>query len=774
MLPRGARPAPGPVTGSGMSTDIAARRPVRVLHVLKYYRPAFTGEGVFLERSSAVMQELAPEVEHELLVTHTPAPADPDAGAACSTLRRVTYLCDRPLGALALHLRLVWWMLRNLPRFRTVHVRTHADWYFASYALARLFGRRLVLSATLDDSLPVLVANYRARLRPIARRAFGLFHAFVGISPKLDAETRRLAPAAKCHLIPCGITAPPQPPEARARIRAAIGAAPEDPVLLFVGGLVERKDPLCLIEALPRLRARHPGLRLMLVGPPLDPDYVAHLHATAARLGVAKAVHFAGEQRDPHPWFAAADILVFASRLEGFGTVVPEGMAHGLPVVVRRLPGVNDSFVFEGRTGFLFDDTDGLVAAVDRLAGEPALRRRIGAAARHFAKDEFGMRGIARRYLDVYGLGARVLGPPFADLPETGLASSASVLDRRFHAPVETPAAMQPLLLTTVDAEESFDWSGDFSREADDVRAMAAQHLAHRVFDRHGVVPIYLVDYPVATQEAGCAPLRELLRDGRCDIGAQLHPWVNPPFLEEISRHNSYVGNLPTALEYEKARRLTEAIAERLGVQPRIFRTGRFGAGRRTGDILKRLGYQVDSSLSVCWPPEGTDWQHGLWAFSAQPHWIDRERTLMEIPASAALVGRLAASQGRRLAPVVFHPLMQRLPLGAALARLGLLERIRLSPEGITLAEAKRLVRHMAAEGHRVFVVTYHSPSLEPGNTPYTRTADDVRRLLDWLDAFYTFFREEIGGRPATWQEVRFGAARSAAVAPAPSLTPAG
>lgn len=69
--------------------------------------------------------------------------------------------------------------------------------------------------------------------------------------------------------------------------------------------------------------------------------------------------------------------------------------------------------------------------------------------------------------------------------------------------------------------------------------------------------------------------------------------------------------------------------------------------------------------------------------------------------------------------------------------------------------EAKRLVRQMRANRHRFFVPTDHSPSLEPGNTPYTRTADDVRRLLARLDDFYTFFREEIGGRPVRWQEVR-------------------
>lgn len=758
-----------------MSGEARTRRRDRVLHVLKYYRPAFTGEGVFLERSSAVMQELAPGVEHELLVTHTPAPADPAAEAACSTLGRVTYLCPRPLGALARHLRLVWWMLLNLHRYRTVHVRTHADWYFLSYLLARLLGRRLLLSATLDDSLPVLVSQYRPRLRPLARRAFGLFHAYVGISPKLDAETRRLAPAGRCHLVPCGITAPPQTPETRARIRAAIGAEPGDPVMLFVGGLCARKDPLFLIEALPRLRADHPRLRLVLVGPEVEPAYAAALRETAARLGVAGAVVFAGEQRNPHPWFAAADILAFASRLEGFGTVVPEGMAHGLPVVVRHLPGVNDSFVLEGRTGFLFADEDGFVAAAGRLLGDPALRRRIGAAAREFARATFGMRGIAARYLGLYGLSDRMVGPPFSELPETGLGCTASVIDTRFHAPADPVPEAGPLVLTTVDAEEAFDWSGPFSRDAADVRSMASQHLAHRVFDRHGVVPVYLVDYPVAAQAFGRAPLQELLRDGRCDIGAQLHPWVNPPFLESVGEHNSYVGNLPAALEYEKARRLTEVIADAFGTVPRIYRTGRFGAGQRTGDILKRLGYLVDSSVSVCWPPEGVEWQRGRWPVSARPHWIDRERTLLEVPASAGLVGRLAARPGQRLAPLAFHPVAQRLAVSAALARLGLLERIRLSPEGMTIGEARRLVRHMLAEGHRVFVVTYHSPSLAPGNTPYTRSGDDVRRFLDWLDAFYTFFREEAGGRPATWQEVRFGpeARRPATPAQAAPLHPA-
>jgi hypothetical protein len=61
----------------------------------------------------------------------------------------------------------------------------------------------------------------------------------------------------------------------------------------------------------------------------------------------------------------------------------------------------------------------------------------------------------------------------------------------------------------------------------------------------------------------------------------------------------------------------------------------------------------------------------------------------------------------------------------------------------------------MAARGHKVFVLTYHSPSLEPGNTPYVRTEADLAKFLRWLDEFYDYFTHEIGGVCATWREVR-------------------
>src|SRR3546814_2509445 len=61
-----------------------------------------------------------------------------------------------------------------------------------------------------------------------------------------------------------------------------------------------------------------------------------------------------------------------------------------------------------------------------------------------------------------------------------------------------------------------------------------------------------MVDYPVLESEAAMALLRQWVAEDACDVGAQLHPWVNPPHEEDVTTANSYVGTLPEALERAK------------------------------------------------------------------------------------------------------------------------------------------------------------------------------------------------------------------------------
>jgi len=98
--------------------------------------------------------------------------------------------------------------------------------------------------------------------------------------------------------------------------------------------------------------------------------------------------------------------MVFASHEEGFGTVVIEAMAYGLPVVARHLPGVNDTFVEQGRSGFLFTRDAEFQVHVDQLLRAGPSRREMGAHGRAFVSARYNIVDIAARYLKLYGFPA--------------------------------------------------------------------------------------------------------------------------------------------------------------------------------------------------------------------------------------------------------------------------------------------------------------------------------------------------------------------------------
>ena len=381
-----------------------ARRPGktgRVLHLLKVFRPDFTGAGIFLERATLLFDQLAPGVEHDLLVVETPRPATPVR--ALSRLRNIVYLQNAQRSAWRTEFALVIWLLRNARHYDVVHFHTHADRFLLGYALAKLLGKRLVMTATLDDSAPRLIGTYRPFYRPLVRTILRLFDAFIAISPKLHQESLPILGPDKVHFIPIGVAIPSAPDKDRQANRTAHGLSAEDVVLIFVGGICARKDPMFLVEQMPAICKFSPHAKLIIVGPILESDHYARMLAYIEEHNLKDQVVFKGEVLDPYPFFAIADIVVFASHLEGFGCAVTEGMAHGLPAVVRHLPGVNDLFIRDGETGFFFTSPEEYLSAIRKLVEDPALRRELGATARKLIAAEFGSLKNAERIMSVYG-----------------------------------------------------------------------------------------------------------------------------------------------------------------------------------------------------------------------------------------------------------------------------------------------------------------------------------------------------------------------------------
>jgi glycosyltransferase involved in cell wall biosynthesis len=117
----------------------------------------------------------------------------------------------------------------------------------------------------------------------------------------------------------------------------------------------------------------------------------------------AAGCHFVGRRASPSPFFRGADIFVLPTRGDAFGIVFLEAMAHGTPVVASAVGGVPE-VVEDGVTGVLAPpgDPDAFAEAIGRLAGDPALRRRLGEAGRRRLAERFSipraMEGMAAAY----------------------------------------------------------------------------------------------------------------------------------------------------------------------------------------------------------------------------------------------------------------------------------------------------------------------------------------------------------------------------------------
>jgi glycosyltransferase involved in cell wall biosynthesis len=166
----------------------------------------------------------------------------------------------------------------------------------------------------------------------------------------------------------------------------AVRVAPSaEPRLVVLGRLVPHKRVEHALEVVARLRSRRPGLRLAVIG---EGWWEERLRARAAELGIGDLVEFTGYLDEPakHAELARAWVQLCPSVKEGWGLVVTEAGAHGVPTVGYRSAGGLRESIVDGRTGLLVDDLDGMVAAVDRLLGDEPARRRMGAAAaRHAA-----------------------------------------------------------------------------------------------------------------------------------------------------------------------------------------------------------------------------------------------------------------------------------------------------------------------------------------------------------------------------------------------------
>ncbi|MEE8057928.1 MAG: glycosyltransferase family 4 protein [Pseudomonadales bacterium] len=184
------------------------------------------------------------------------------------------------------------------------------------------------------------------------------------------------------------------------RIREQLKLDENTIVLLFLGRLKRDKGVVELVEAYIKVRSVLPNIALLLVGP--DEEQLGELlgKMLASAIDLVRFIPFTNE---PEHYMMAADIFCLPSYREGFGSVIIEAAACGVPAIGSRIYGVTDAII-DGVTGLLVDTNDisALEQAIVKLATNDELRRQQGEASKKRAQNCFSQERLTKALLDMY------------------------------------------------------------------------------------------------------------------------------------------------------------------------------------------------------------------------------------------------------------------------------------------------------------------------------------------------------------------------------------
>jgi len=302
-------------------------------------------------------------------------------------------------------------------------------------------------------------------------------------------------------------------------------------------------------------------------------------------------------------------------------------------------------------------------------------------------------------------------------------------------------------LAITIDTEED-DW-GDYRTSGQRVENARRIPRLQRLFEEFGVIPTYLVTYSIAADDAARSILRPIAEAGGCEIGAHCHPWNTPPIAAaRVPARDSMLCNLPVDVQIAKMRCLHETLQNAFGQPPTSFRCGRWGFGREIASHLIDLGYTIDSSVTpyMDWTSsDGPNFSNipprpYLLAVSGASN-NAAGRPLLEVPVTIGFLRSCFALSNAILRSASRPPLKQ-LRVTGILDRFNLVSKVWLSPEESTAEQMIALTKRVLEQNCEILNLTFHSPSLLAGATPFVRTKSDEDQFLDRLRRYLMFVRE--------------------------------
>jgi hypothetical protein len=299
--------------------------------------------------------------------------------------------------------------------------------------------------------------------------------------------------------------------------------------------------------------------------------------------------------------------------------------------------------------------------------------------------------------------------------------------------------------IITVDTEADNQWKKNSNISLENVKFLTKfQNLC----EKYDFIPTYLVTYEVANDKDSVHILKKWLEEGKCEIGAHLHPWTTPPF--KNSHKNGFIEkSFPNELTddelWRKLEVLTEKIKDSFEIQATSFRAGRWGFDKRMIKYLLELGYKVDCSVTpkIDWRSfkgkkdgiGGPDFRKA----SIYPSFLDQS-SLLEIPMSVLYTGVLnkEKSSMSKLFLIMPNTLLKKI-LNKFLFKL---KWCRIFPN-TKLKDLKSLYKSALVNDLPVLEFMIHSSELMLGGSQCSKKEEDLENVYSNLEGFFEYLKDK-------------------------------
>ncbi len=337
-----------------------------------------------------------------------------------------------------------------------------------------------------------------------------------------------------------------------------------------------------------------------------------------------------------------------------------------------------------------------------------------------------------------------------ADQPDSGALDTDTSAEAEPHR-TSTMLDEKRQVVLTIDTEPDNAWTDHRNDSVTNVRELL--RLQKKMLAKFGARATCLVSSRVLEDREAVEVLQELVGGGGAEIGAHLHPWESPPFMESgiDRRYQTYPHELPLEIFEQKLGRLTESIATQF-IPPTSYRGGRWGIAPEHLSVLERMGFEVDTTVTplIDWRetagiPESLNGSGGIDFRSAprhpyHPDYSDMVRegdaAILEVPLTVAFTRRVPSVVRRAYGglPIFVHRILRK---------SGLIRPVWAMPSEGTEKDLRRMVAAVLKEGLPVINIAIHSSELMIGGSPTSQTAGEKERVLSRLEAMLSILASD-------------------------------